>query len=194
MLLLFDAGRLIEECVLAIEAHRCVERGDGRGLGRIPEDLCSSYVMRTSHADLTRDRRLFVERHPAADAPLAAFDLVLARLARKGDWLDPANEADLVELAAKAAALRAALGGEPSATDWLGGSLTELTYAVSGNKARRPTSYFLGLQEAGRIEFRETAAIGRRKYQVRVLESGEHRLARERLAEFRARKRPGRDR
>jgi hypothetical protein len=113
MPLLFDRGRLIEESIIAARVLRCVEAGDRGGLARALEALTVASIERTQPPDAAEDRKDFVDLHPAAAAPLAAFDRIRGRVVRRGPdyWLNSSKRRALKVLAAKAAELRAALGG-----------------------------------------------------------------------------------
>jgi hypothetical protein len=118
MPLLFDRGRLLEECTVAARVLRCVEAGDHGGLARALEALMVAFIERTQPPDAAEDRRDFVDLHPAADGPLAAFDRIRGRVVSQGPdfWLAPSKRRAPKVLAEAARALREALGREPSAT------------------------------------------------------------------------------
>jgi hypothetical protein len=109
----FDRDRLLRECELAVDALDQARMGNRDALAETLDGLMSYDEQRNHYIRTATLRAEFVRKNPGAAAPLAAFDEVLGRVMSKGadHWLDPANKADLVELAAKGAVLRKALGG-----------------------------------------------------------------------------------
>jgi hypothetical protein len=205
--MLYTVNFLLTDCETAIHCTQLAERmrrvvKDGGQesiknarltLYETFEDLRVHIIARDFVHDHGGHWEAFFERNPGLKTPIAAFVKAVDGFDKAIVACDPATMKietewpETTKLREVSEVLRAALGGEPSATDWLTGNLSDLSEAL-GLKARRGQAYFAEEAKKGSIEFREIPARGTIKYQMRHTIPGEHQLAKERLAKRLARK------
>src|SRR4051794_15087470 len=126
----FSRDRLLRDCQLAADALEFARLGIVKGLTDRLAELRDSHLYRNHHLSAAAERVLFELREPGLVAVVDAFDAVLGAVGTMPtDAILADPRVELVELARAAAELAAALRGEAAATtEWLTGTLTELSY------------------------------------------------------------------